>query len=205
MRLLGGFSVFFNERDKQAFLAAGVDVFTEKMEDKTKDFHVINGTGFPSAYDGANSGNGGRPNPKRFPFNDIVLRNRLTALVVDGVDFCRVVEQGILRACGLETQGVDNGDAAVELIASSAKFDLIVIGNKLFYGFMLLHLFLWQATRRIRAMGTRCKMVGVSAFFSERGKQAFLAAGVDVYSEKPMSAEILVSILRELDGHYPSI
>ncbi|XP_039020372.1 two-component response regulator 24-like [Hibiscus syriacus] len=154
---------------------------------------------FPSGDDRANSGNGGRPNPKRFSFNDIVLRNRLTALVVDGVDFCRAVEQGILQSCGLHTQGVDNGDAAVELIASGAKFDLIVIDKHLP---MLDGI---EATRRIRAMGTRSKMVGVSASFSERERQAFLAAGVDVYSEKPMSPELLISILRELDGHYPSI
>ncbi|GMI69252.1 hypothetical protein HRI_000594500 [Hibiscus trionum] len=154
---------------------------------------------FPSGDDWTNFGIGGRPNYKRFSFRDIVLRNRLTALVVDGVNFCRMVEEGFLRACGVETQGVDNGDAAVELIASGAKFDLIVIDM---YLPILDGL---ETTRRIRAMGTRCKMVGVSASFSERDGQAFLAAGVDALSEKPLSPEILVPILRELDGQYSSI
>ncbi|XWS76150.1 hypothetical protein CRYUN_Cryun01aG0151700 [Craigia yunnanensis] len=56
--------------------------------------------------------------------------------------------------------------------------------------------------RQIRAMGVRCKMLGVIAYFyeRERERQAFLAAGVDEFIEKPLSPDILVPILRELDG-----
>ncbi|KAE8701397.1 GDSL esterase/lipase [Hibiscus syriacus] len=94
-----------------------------------------------------------RTRQRPFTFNEIVLRNRLTALVINGDNFCRLLQQGILQAHGLET--VNNGDAAIELIASGAKFDLILID-------MLLPILDGlEATRRIRAMGVTCKMMGV--------------------------------------------
>ncbi|WRX10971.1 Signal transduction response regulator [Theobroma cacao] len=112
----------------------------------------------------------------------------------DGGRFCRMVELGLLQAYGVETQAVDSGMAAVEIIASGANFNLIVIDMVLpvLNGLV--------TTRQIRAMGVRCKMLGVTAHFYERERQAFLAAGVDEFIEKPLTPDILVPILRELDG-----
>ncbi|XVE72820.1 hypothetical protein DITRI_Ditri11bG0069300 [Diplodiscus trichospermus] len=143
-----------------------------------------------------NRGGGGAPDGegKLYAFDEVVLRNRLTALVVDGDRFCRMVEQGLLRAYGVETQAVDNGRAAVELIAAGANFNLIVIDM------VLPVLNGLETARQIRAMGVRSKMLGLSARSNERERQAFLAAGVDEFIEKPLDPENLVPILRELDG-----
>ncbi|MBA0791322.1 hypothetical protein Gohar_015907 [Gossypium harknessii] len=69
----------------------------------------------------------GRLARKRQLLTEIVLRNRLTALVVDGDTTCRVLEQLLLRSYGVQTHGVDNGRDAVALIASGVKFNLIII------------------------------------------------------------------------------
>ncbi|MBA0605678.1 hypothetical protein Godav_018225 [Gossypium davidsonii] len=137
----------------------------------------------------------GRLARKRQLLTEIVLRNRLTALVVDGDTTCRVLEQLLLRSYGVQTQGVDNGRDAVTLIASGVKFNLIIID-------MILPILngLEKATRQIRDMGVHCKMLGVTACSGESERQAFLAAGVDVFIEKPLDPEHLVPILRELDG-----
>ncbi|KAB2075413.1 hypothetical protein ES319_A07G219600v1 [Gossypium barbadense] len=136
----------------------------------------------------------GRLARKRQLLIEIVLRNKLTALVVDGDTTCRVLEQLLLRSYGVQTQGVDNGRDAVALIASGVKFDLIIIDM------ILPVLNGLEATRQIRDMGVHCKMLGVTICSGESERQVFLAAGVDVFIEKPLDPEHLVPILRELDG-----
>ena len=86
------------------------------------------------APDRFNSGNGGQApirEKKKITSDEVVLRNRLTALVVDDVPTCRIVEEAHLRSYGVETQSVDNGFDALELIASGARFNLIVIEMRL--------------------------------------------------------------------------
>ncbi|KAK8346708.1 hypothetical protein V6Z12_A07G233500 [Gossypium hirsutum] len=64
---------------------------------------------------------------KRQLLIEIVLRSRLTALMVDGDTTCWVLEQELLRSYGVQTLGVDNGRDAIDLIASDAAFNLIII------------------------------------------------------------------------------
>ena len=54
-------------------------------------------------------------------------KNKLTALVVDNGGVCQAIQTAILRSYGVETEAVETGEAAVELIASGATFNLIII------------------------------------------------------------------------------
>ncbi|MBA0818789.1 hypothetical protein Gohar_022370, partial [Gossypium harknessii] len=113
----------------------------------------------------------------------------MITLVVHGIMTRRVLVQGLLRSYGVQTLGVDNGRDAVDLIAFDVKFDLIIIEKIL----PVLN------GLDIREIGVRCKMLGDTACSGENERQAFLAAGVDVFIEKPLDPEHLVPILRELD------
>ena len=54
-------------------------------------------------------------------------KNKLTALVLDNGGVCRVIQTALLHSYGVETEAVETGEAAVELIASGATFNLIII------------------------------------------------------------------------------
>ncbi|XP_030936586.1 two-component response regulator 24-like [Quercus lobata] len=121
-------------------------------------------------------------------------KNKLTALVVDNGGVCRAIQTALLRSYGVETEAVEAGEAAVELIASGATFNLIIIE-------MLLPVLNGPETvRQIRAMGAQSKILGITAFFYERDQQEFLAAGAGEFIEKPLSPEIVIPIVRELDN-----
>ena len=49
-------------------------------------------------------------------------------------------------------------------------------------------------------MGVQSRILGITPMFDERDQQEFLAAGVDEFIEKPLSPEILIPILMELDN-----
>lgn len=54
-------------------------------------------------------------------------KKKLTALVVDEGITCRMLEKGFLSAYGVETEAVDTGPAAIQLISSGSTFHLIFI------------------------------------------------------------------------------
>lgn len=70
---------------------------------------------------GSSKGSGSSNRPR------MTWKNNLNALVVDNERFSQHVEKGILRNFGVETEAVETGEAAVELIASGATFNLIFI------------------------------------------------------------------------------
>ena len=62
------------------------------------------------------SGNGG-----------LISNSKLTALVVDSDRICQILEKAILESQGVETQVVGSGRDALDLLASGATFNLIII------------------------------------------------------------------------------
>ncbi|KAF5480980.1 two-component response regulator 24-like [Juglans microcarpa x Juglans regia] len=143
-----------------------------------------------------NQGNGGfEGNNKRSDrFVKATWKNKLTALVVDNGELCRVLERENLRAYGVETVAVETGEAAVELIASGSTFNLI------FIDMYLPTMSGPEAVRQIRAMGARSKIIGLTAFITEKDEQDFFAAGIDEFFEKPLDPDWFVPIIREVDN-----
>ncbi|TYI70089.1 hypothetical protein E1A91_D08G197700v1 [Gossypium mustelinum] len=135
----------------------------------------------------------GRLAHKRQLLTEIVLRNRLTALVVDGDTTCRVWSNYFFVLMGFKlkvstTAGMQSPSCLwCQIQSHHHRHDSSVLNGL-------------EATRQIRDMGVHCKMLGVTACSGESERQAFLAAGVDVFIEKPLDPEHLVPILRELDG-----
>ncbi|KAH7517490.1 hypothetical protein FEM48_Zijuj09G0070400 [Ziziphus jujuba var. spinosa] len=118
----------------------------------------------------------------------------MTALVVDDGITCRMLEKGLLTSYGIETQAVESGPAAIQLISSGATFHLIVID---------MHLSGMngpETIRQLRAMGVRSRIMGISILFTEKERRVFLEAGGDHYMEKRMHPERFIPILHELDN-----
>lgn len=57
-----------------------------------------------------------------------------------------------------------------------------------------------KAVRQIRAMGARSKIIGLTAFITEKDEQDFFAAGIDEFFEKPLDPDWFVPIIREVDN-----
>ncbi|XP_057479930.1 two-component response regulator 24-like [Actinidia eriantha] len=120
---------------------------------------------------------------------------KLKGLVVDSVKTCQAVQKGLLSRYGVETQVVENGKEAVDLFASGAKFDIVMIDISLPVLDGL------EATRQIRAMGMRCKIVGIAAYGYEEERRAFFDAGADEFFEKPVPPQQLLRILAEIGNN----
>ncbi|KAF4387003.1 hypothetical protein G4B88_024575 [Cannabis sativa] len=135
---------------------------------------------------------GGEFNPETNTF--MTWRNRLTALVVDSESFCRMLEKSFLSAYGVETEDVESGSAAFELIQGGATFDLIVINPHL-CGISGI-----ETARLLRNMGVQSRIVGSSAMYVEEERSCFLRAGGDHYVEKPFGPHLFIPILQQLDN-----
>ncbi|XP_062147849.1 two-component response regulator 24-like [Alnus glutinosa] len=98
----------------------------------------------------------------------------------------------LLDALGIQNHVVGNGKEAVDVHSSGKSFDLILMDMDMpvMNGI--------EATRKLRAMGIRSLIAGVSACTEEQEKQEFIEAGLDDYQEKPLSATKLASILHKL-------
>ncbi|XP_077236698.1 two-component response regulator 24-like [Tasmannia lanceolata] len=122
------------------------------------------------------------------------IRNNLTALIVDDNTVNRIVLKAHLTTLGVKAVEVMNGLEAVNICSSGLKFDLILIDMEMPIMDGL------EATKRMRMMGIRSKIVGVSGNSRKSEIQAFMDAGIDEFWVKPMTREKLISLLEEINN-----
>ncbi|KAK9292334.1 hypothetical protein L1049_020300 [Liquidambar formosana] len=119
-------------------------------------------------------------------------QRKFRALIADDDPVIQKIHKVLLNKLGFETQVVVNGKEAVDLFRSGAFFNLVLMDMEMpiMDG--------PQATRELRAMGVKTMIVGVTSRALESEKQAFMGAGLDDCHVKPLSAEIITSLLKKL-------
>ncbi|KAF5458278.1 hypothetical protein F2P56_022315 [Juglans regia] len=118
----------------------------------------------------------------------------ITALVVDDDSVNQMIHSKILENLGIQNQVVRNGKEAVDLHSSGNNFDLILMDMDMpvMNGI--------EATRKLRAMGVRSIIAGVSTCTrDEREQKEFMEAGLDDFQEKPLTTPKVVSILQKVN------
>ncbi|XP_021907432.1 two-component response regulator ARR22-like [Carica papaya] len=121
------------------------------------------------------------------------LKMKIKALIVDDNMVNRAIHQKLLDNLGIETEMVANGKQAVDLYSAGKIFDLILMDMEMPVMNGL------EATKKLREMGIRSRIAGVSTSSSERERQEFIEAGLDYYEEKPLTKAKLVSILNNFE------
>ncbi|XBH72560.1 two-component response regulator ORR41-like [Aegilops tauschii subsp. strangulata] len=122
-------------------------------------------------------------------------RRRIRVLLVEDEEIHRVVARAVLRAAGVEADEAENGAEAVRRVrervggAGAGAYDLILTDKQM--PIMDGH----EATRQIRAMGVTTTIVAVSSDSLPSDVQAFIAAGADDFTPKPLTKEKLSHIL----------
>ncbi|KAI4326400.1 hypothetical protein MLD38_031721 [Melastoma candidum] len=114
------------------------------------------------------------------------------ALVVDDNRINQMLHHKLLDNLGVKNQVVGNGKEAVDIHVSGKQFDLILmdIDMPVMNGI--------EATRKLRDMGIRSVITGVSSHTLDHVKQEFIEAGIDEYHEKPLTSAKLLSILKQI-------
>ncbi|KAF5731404.1 putative sensory transduction histidine kinase bacterial [Tripterygium wilfordii] len=117
---------------------------------------------------------------------------KITALVVDDDMTNRIIHHKLLKSLGIKNQVVMNGKEAVDALSSGQIFDLILMDMDMpvMNGI--------EATRKLRAMGIRSVIAGVSSRSEEGEVREFIEAGLDDYQQKPLTTTKLFSILHKL-------
>ncbi|GFP81209.1 two-component response regulator arr22 [Phtheirospermum japonicum] len=97
-----------------------------------------------------------------------------------------------LNRHGLETEIVDNGQKAVDLFVSGKSYDLVLMDLEMpvMNG--------EKATKKLRAMGVKSMIVGVTSCAVEEERAAFVAAGLDDCVAKPLTGGAVIDLLDEL-------
>ncbi|KAG8098104.1 hypothetical protein GUJ93_ZPchr0013g37125 [Zizania palustris] len=123
-----------------------------------------------------------------------MARKMIRVLLVEDEEIHRVMARAAVKAAaGAEDDDVldvaENGAAAVRRVREVAPYDLILMDRQM--PVMDGH----EATRRIRAMGVTTPIVAVSSDGLPADVEAFIGAGADHFTPKPLSKEKLENIL----------
>ncbi|KAL3736586.1 two-component response regulator ARR22-like [Eucalyptus grandis] len=121
----------------------------------------------------------------------LVLRNRLTALVVDKTTVCRLLVNCFLESVGVETKMAESGQEALEFIGED--YDLILVDR------YMNNMDGLETIRRMRERHVRSKIIGLTSGEIEIDRAAMIQAGADDCLEKPLRANALDDILAEID------
>ncbi|GMI85722.1 response regulator 24 [Hibiscus trionum] len=121
--------------------------------------------------------------------------NKMTALVVDDNIVNRAIHLRLLDNLSIENEAVGNGKEAVDIHCSGKTFDLILMDMDMpiMNGI--------EATRKLREMGIRSMIAGVSTRSMEQDVREFIEAGLDDYQEKPLTMSKLISIIHKINGN----
>ena len=96
---------------------------------------------------------------------------------------------------GFEVETAENGLEALELLESSAVFDVILMDVQMPEMDGL------EATKRIREQGNDIPIIALTAYAMEGDREKFLSSGMDAYSSKPVKIDELVQIIGKLVPH----
>ncbi|KAK7284197.1 hypothetical protein RJT34_18939 [Clitoria ternatea] len=121
--------------------------------------------------------------------------HHLTALIVEDDKVIRTVHGRMLNNIAIKNQAVENGQEAVDIHCSGQSFDLILMDRDMpiMNGI--------EATKKLRSMGIRSTIIGVSTRSEEIHINEYMEAGLDGYLEKPLNIEKLNSIVQKINQH----
>ncbi|XP_019169116.1 PREDICTED: two-component response regulator ARR22-like isoform X2 [Ipomoea nil] len=116
----------------------------------------------------------------------------LTALVVEDSPILQLVHKTLLKKYGVEVQVVNNGEEAVVLHRSGARFDLLLMDKEMPIKDGV------NATKELREMGVKSMIVGATSHGPGPVRDEFLAAGLDECLVKPLRAEVVLGVINKL-------
>ncbi|GAV83804.1 Response_reg domain-containing protein [Cephalotus follicularis] len=124
--------------------------------------------------------------------NNSATRNRVSVLVVDDDPTIRTIHKALLSSMGMEVEVASDGQQAVNLHQMGASYNLVFMDMDMPVMDGL------QATRKLRAMGIKTMIVGVTSRNFGSDIQDFLQAGLNYCIVKPLTIEKVTPLIGEV-------
>ncbi|KAI4308289.1 hypothetical protein L6164_031379 [Bauhinia variegata] len=116
---------------------------------------------------------------------------KISALIVEDHRPTSMLHEAILKRNNMETKVVNNGKHAVELHSKGERFDVI------FMDYNMPEMNGAQATKKLREMGVRSMIVGVTSC-TDFERVEFMAAGLDKCFKKGLTRAMVEEVLQKL-------